>query len=96
MTDQDWEELSNFASGNDDRRAKAQILATKHQVQALDRLSDAIFSHQKITGLRMERLSEAVESFNNSSGDIAKKANLIAVIIAASAVAQVLVTIIRR
>jgi hypothetical protein len=96
MTDQEWEELGNFASGNDDRRAKAQILATKHQVNALDNLSHSIFSHQKITGQRMERLSEAVEEFNKNSGDLAKKANWIAIVIALSAVIQLVVTVLRR
>lgn len=96
MTDQEWEELGNFASGNDDRRAKAQVLATKHQVNALNNLSQSIFDHQKITAQRMERLSEAVEKFNDNSGDLAKKANWIAIVIAVSAVVQLLITIIRK
>jgi hypothetical protein len=88
MTDQDWEELGNFASGNDDKRAKAQILATREEVKALNRLSDSIFSHQKITAVRMERLSEALEDFNNKSGKLASKANTITVVIACATIVQ--------
>lgn len=96
MTDQEWDELGNFASGNDDRRAKAQILAVKEQVKTVNRLSESIFNHQKITGLKLERLSDAIEQFNAQSGKIAGKANWIAGIIAFSAVVQLIITIIKN
>ncbi len=95
MTDQEWDQLGNYASGNEDRRAKAKILAIKEQVRSVDQLSGSIFSHQKITGLRLERLSEAIEQFNIQSGKIASKANWIAGIIAFSAAVQLIVTIAR-
>lgn len=94
---QGWDEVEQIAgTANPTSAAKAQAKAARKLTFAIANLRLAVNSHQKITADRMEKLTNSIDRFNDSSGKLAKAANWLAAALVVLGLAQVIVALIHR
>lgn len=93
---QGWDKIIEEAGiDNSPSRAKAQARATAKLVLAIKNLEASIFSHQKQTATRLDKLTESINKFDENSGKLYKAGLWLSGAIALAAIAQVIVAIIK-
>jgi hypothetical protein len=94
--DLNFEQLAELPADNQKQVTRKQVLAIGKLVESIDKHSATVFDLQRVTGHRLEDLAKSINDFNEKSGDLAKRANVIAVVIAVSAIIQLVVTVLRK
>lgn len=90
----DWDKIVEQAGiDNSPSRAMAQARSAQKIVLVLANLNNAIFSHQKQTATRLDKLTDAIDRFNNNSGNLYKAGLWLSGVIAFATLAQVFIAL---